>query len=121
MNPEDILRDLRDIHLPDAAAAPAAGWAPGPLLVFFAIVVGLLALRLLRRQRWRLDARRRLRGIDALPDPGLRWQGMIALLREVAGHVPAGRPPDAAFRPPRRVTPADAEALGGHLRRLLRR
>lgn len=121
MTPDDILQDLRDIHLPEAEAAPSGGLAPEPLLVFAVVAIVLLAVRLVRRHRWRLDALSRLRRIDAVPDPTLRWQALVGLLHQIATRVPAGRPPDAAFRPPGRASRADADALGRHLRKLLRR
>ena len=64
MSPDEILSDLRDIHLPAAEAAVTAG--PGfSFLPMIAVVVLLAAILALRRWRGGRNRRRLLKDIDA--------------------------------------------------------
>lgn len=120
MTPEDVLQDLRDIQLPDAPdSGLGTGFAPEPFLVLAALLLGIAALRWVRRTRWRRQARRRLRQIAREPDTSARWSAMIELLRRLAPICGTGKLPDIVFLPPERIGEPEAAALREHLRRRL--
>ena len=88
MTPEEILRDLRDIHLPERAADLAGGafvfW-PAALDVAVAILAGWLAWR--RRTAWRRDIVQHLDAIEHSVDEGRvkqGWTDLATLLRRIA-------------------------------------
>ncbi len=121
MTPEDILAELRDIHLPDGGGdAVPTGLAPEPFALLALILCGLVTLRWLRRGRWRRGVRARLRLLDGVLDREARWRSMIALLQETAPRARGVLPPEAVFRPANRATDADVAMLRDHLKALLR-
>lgn len=88
MTPEEILRDLRDIHLPDAAAETAnAGFVYWPAAVVLAVVLAALWFAWRRRSHWRRDIARRLDAIERVAGEGRVREGWIelaTLLRRIA-------------------------------------
>ena len=88
MTPEEILRDLRDIHLPEEAAEMTGAvlvlW-PLALVVVLALVGCWLVHR--RRRAWRLDIRRHLDRIEHEASEGRimgAWTDLAILLRRIA-------------------------------------
>ena len=88
MTPEEILRDLRDIHLPeqaaDAAGASLILW-PAALVVIVALFAAWFAWR--RRSTWRREIVRNLDRIEQDAGNGRvpeGWTALAVLLRRVA-------------------------------------
>ncbi len=95
MTPEQILRDLRDIHLPaEAAGGGGSGIVHWPItVVIVALAIGAwFAWR--RRSAWRQDAARHLDRIERDARDGRvleGWSELSVLLRRVALHVSGRR------------------------------
>ena len=88
MTPEEILRDLRDIHLPEQAAeAASSGIVLWPVaLVLMAAVLAAWQVRR-RRTAWRREINDALDAIQQDADSGLTRQGwtrLAVLLRRLA-------------------------------------
>ncbi len=123
MMQQDLLGQLRDIHLPTATiAAPAPGFALWPLIVFALVLSAVLGAGYWRRTSWRRQARAALRTIEADRDRARRWSSLVMLAVQMARI--SGRPdmvPSLAYKNPLVVTDADATALCTHLRREMAR
>ncbi len=88
MTPEEMLLDLRDIHMPEPALDAAAGgfvlW-PLALVVTVAFIAGWLAWH--RRSTWRREVAQHLDAIERRVDEGevlLGWTDLATLLRRIA-------------------------------------
>lgn len=88
MTPEEILQDLRDIHLPGQAVDAGGGgfvfW-PVALVVAVVLLTGWLAWQ--RRSAWRRDIIRHLDAIEQGVDEGHileGWTELATLLRRIA-------------------------------------
>ncbi|MEM7744793.1 MAG: DUF4381 family protein [Pseudomonadota bacterium] len=122
MTPEEILRDLRDIHTPLGDSAQfAPTFATWPFLVLAGCLAAIWVVRWARRTRWRREASAKLGAIDAIADPAARFDAMIKLLRQVARQQKIGRPPEAVFRAHNLAEEHDAASLREHLREALGR
>ena len=123
MTQEELLRQLRDIHLPaDSAVEPAMGVALWPIIVFALALALILVARYWRRTSWRRQARSALRVIETDRDLVRRWSSLLQLAVQLARI--SGRPgivPEFAYKHPQSVTDDDATALGAHLRREIAR
>ena len=88
MTPEEILRDLRDIHLPDQGAdAAGAGIVWWPVLLVVILVLLSVALAWRRRSAWRREIARHLDAIEKDADRGRTreaWTALAVLLRRIA-------------------------------------
>ena len=88
MTPEEILRDLRDIHLPDQGAdAAGTGIVWWPVLLVVILVLLSLALAWRRRSAWRREIARHLDAIEKDADRGRTreaWTALAVLLRRIA-------------------------------------
>jgi hypothetical protein len=88
VTPEEILNDLRDIHLPDAMAETAGiGFVYWPALLVIALTVLAIGLGWRRRSAWRRDIVRRLDAIERDASEGRvreGWTALALLLRRVA-------------------------------------
>jgi len=122
MTPQEILKALRDIHLPDPpAAAGAAALAWEPFAVLGAIVVLALAAAWRRRRSWRRQALRELRASARVRPAAAQWPLLLDLLRRLPARGRAGRPPECVFLPPDRVGEEEISALRAHIRRAVGR
>ena len=116
MKAADILKELRDIHVPPTGPADHAGWAQWPFWAFGIALLLILVLRWWRAGTWARQGRAALRKIDHQADAG-RWTEMIGLLRRVARKRGGTSPPAAVFRRPETADKADIAALREHLSR----
>lgn len=121
MTPEELLRDLRDIHLPEVADG-GAGFeiAFEPFLFLLAALLLLAVLAWRRARLWRRQARARLRRIDGAAGPREQWPQLLALARQIGRVSRAGPPPDCAYLPPEHVGPEEVAVLRRYLRDCLR-
>ena len=123
MTQEELLGQLRDIHLPAVTTStPAAGVALWPLIVFTLVLCGVLVVRYWRHMAWRRQARAELRIIESDRDLGRRWSALVRLAAQIArisGRT--GAVPKLAYKNPLGITDDDAMALGAHLRREITR
>ena len=123
MMQQDLLGQLRDIHLPTTTiAAPAPGYALWPLIVFALALGAVLGAEYWRRTSWRRQARAALRTIEADRDRAQRWSSLVMLAVQMARI--SGRPdmvPSLAYKNPLVVTDEEAAALCTHLRREMAR
>ena len=119
MTPEELLAQLRDIHLPaDAPQAPPAGFAIWPIAVFLAIFAGVLAVRYWKRHAWRWQARAALREIGKEQDFERRWSKLASLAEHVARmSAKTTALPAAAYRHPSNLTEDDAGSLSAYVYR----
>ena len=120
MTPEELLRDLRDIHLPEAAGGSGFEIAFEPFLFLLAGLLLLAALAWRRARLWRRQARDRLRRIDGAASPREQWPQLLALARQVGRLSRGAAPPDCAYLPPERVGPEEVADLRRYLRDCLR-
>lgn len=85
MTPEDLLKDLRDIHLPANQLSP---WSLDmnlwPYSILLMLLVCLIFVRLWRKTEWRRQAAVRLRSIDRLTDDQSKWNALIDLAIDMA-------------------------------------
>lgn len=119
MSPEEILAEMRDIHLPGGLqSAVPARFAPEPFIVLAVVlaVLGLVWWR--RRTQWRREAAEALRAAQSEPDIARRWSLLSGLVARVGRHRRAP-PPDCLFLPPERIGPDETEMLAGHIRRMI--
>lgn len=118
MKPEDILEQLRDIHLPEAGGPPLAStFALWPFLVFAGFVLVVAIARMIGRNRWRRSARAELAEIADIADPDLRWTGLLTFASTLSER--SGRAitlPEVAFRNPNAIDPAEREGFVAFLR-----
>jgi hypothetical protein len=122
MTAQELLAQLRDIHVPaDPGAATDTGFALWPVIVFVVLLAALLMAGYRRRTAWRRQAGAALKIIEAEPDPARRWSALLRLAMQIARHC--GRTdtiPQAVYRNPAAVTDADAAALCRYLREQLK-
>lgn len=117
MTLEELLAQLRDIHLPlDAQAGSQTGFAVWPIAVFVVIWLGVLALGYWRRNAWRRRARAELRNIAKEHDLAQRWSRLLSLAESMA-RIPQKKAtlPDAAYRRADLITEQDAAAMSSYL------
>ncbi len=122
MSEEEVLAQLRDIHVPanlEAAPIVLAAW---PFIVL-AIIVGVVLLaRWWKRNRWRRIATGDLARIAGAKDPATQWSLLLAFAGTLSQR--AGRSvnlPALAYRRPASITDAERAEfisfLSGELRR----
>ena len=100
MTPEEILRDLRDIHLPSEEAVESVGagivlW-PAMVVLLMAVLAGWMIWR--RRSDWRREALSQLERIERQAAAGQHregWTALSTLLRRIAIRT-SERPDDVA-------------------------
>ena len=108
MTAEEIIAQLRDIHLPaELEAQPATGLAAWPFAALAIAVVTILLARLWIRNRWRRRARAELARILSTADGTTQWAMLLAFAIGLSGR--SGRPvtlPRIAYLRPDAVTDA---------------
>lgn len=121
MTPEEILLELRDIHLPAAASGSASSppFAPEPFLLAGAVLAALVFAAWRRATRWRRQARARLAALSHERSADLVFAGMTALAADLSRSGKAGPAPAAAHLPPGRVGSMENAALRRHLQMAL--
>ena len=118
MTREEILAQLRGIHLPPSAAESGdVGIAHWPLWTFLVLVLLFAAIRWWRQNAWRREARVALSQIEAETDPTVRWDALLDLSIRVARVRERGEPlPALAYRAPDTVADGEVQALAKHIR-----
>ena len=123
MNEDEVLAQLRDIHLPaELAAAAPIEFAAWPIVVMAGIAAAILLARYWRQNRWRRHANADLSRIERVDDAAAQWSMLLSFaggLAECAGH--AVTLPSLAYRQPATITDAERAELIAHLSAELRR
>ena len=118
MNEDDVLAQLRDIHVPaDVGTAAPVDFAPWPFIVLAVVIGVILAIRYWTRNRWRRGAKTDLARIISVEDPSAQWSMLLAFAGGLSSR--AGREitlPNLAYRHPASITDADRAELISHLR-----
>lgn len=122
MTVNEILADLRDIHLPasEITTLGAKGFNYWPLVIAIAILGGILLLRRWRAGAWKRRLLQELNSFISSPET-LGISGLLVLRGEVAAHgltVPSL--PAAFFGPPDVLDSAALSEAGQALKDLLR-
>lgn len=101
MNEDDVLTQLRDIHLiGELDTGGTSQFAAWPFVVFAVVVGALMAARLWRRHRWRRSARADLSQIVSIEDDSARWAKLLTFACGLSAR--SGRAvnlPETAFLP----------------------
>lgn len=121
MTPEELLKDLRDIHLP----APPHEVARFDIAVEPFVVVGILVLiaaviAYRRRRLWRAQARAYLEEVEREPESEKRWSHLVRLAAAASRRSRAGSPPDCVYLPIERVGPDEVAEVQQFVRAALR-
>ncbi len=120
MTPDQLLEDLRDVHLPKS---PAGGGgfelAIEPFLILAAVLLLLAAVAWRRRRLWRHHVKARLRRIDGAAPPVEQWPQLLELVRQSA-RLSRARPPDCVYLPTTRIGPDEIAQTRRYLRDSLR-
>lgn len=129
MTPDDLLLELRDIHLPNGAAGQiGAGFSWLPMAALAVCLLALLWSRYRRSRIWLHQARARLDQIggeiDATPsaNPDANKKSNDALLelaRQIAPHRTVTPFPAAVFLPPEKLDSDHLKQIRDHLRAVL--
>ena len=122
MTVDEVIVQLRDIHLPpDANEGLGLEFAIWPLAGFGAICFAMFVLVVWRRNQWRRETRAELRRIQAGSSSLCRWPALLSLALEssrLSGHrYPL---PGSAFQDPDTVTDEDVAALVAHVKKVIR-
>lgn len=118
MSPEEILAELRDIHLPAPVESHLpVTFAPEPFYVLAIVLAAMALLWWRRRTIWRREAASELAAALAEDAPERKWRRLVDLLGKVARHRHA-EPPACVFLPPEQIGQAEIEALAAHIRAL---
>ena len=106
MNEDEVLAQLRDIHLPaEAVQSAPVEFALWPFLVLVAIAGVVLLVRAWRGAFERRQAIRELEHILSVHDDANRWQRLLAYAARLSARI-GGRLelPDVAFQRPDRLS-----------------
>ena len=122
MTVDDLIIQLRDIHLPpDANNGLDLCYAIWPLVGFATISFTVFVLIVWRRNRWRREKRAELRRIQASAPSSSLWPALLSLALEtsrLSGHrYPL---PESAFQAPDTVTHEDVASLVAHVKKITR-
>lgn len=124
MTREDLLAELRDIHLPPTAGESAATeFAVWPFVVFGVITVAIIAVRMWARRAWRREARATLQRLNQTlkDDTQAHWSALLELATKVARKDQRARTlPQGSYLPPQQVSETDRQALITHIREAIR-
>lgn len=123
MSEEEVLAQLRDIHVPAELNVSAPHeFALWPFTVLAFMVAAILAIRFWTRNRWRRRARAELSRILLVEDQTAQWSGLLSFACSLSDR--AGRPislPDVAFLRPEAITDAERAVVVSFLSAELRR
>ncbi|MEM7210910.1 MAG: DUF4381 family protein [Pseudomonadota bacterium] len=121
MSPDEILQELRDIHLPEIErAAEPLTLDPLPF-VLFAALVGIVALiRYRQNTRWRRQATTRLDEIERMRDPDQALGALVRLLQAMPGRTQLSSLPRDLFEKSGGNPGETVQALTRRARELLR-
>ena len=123
MSEDEVLAQLRDIHLPaDPGAAAPIEFAAWPFIAMAVVVGAILVTRLWTRDRWRRSAITDFSRIVRVEDQAAQWSMLLAFAGGLSNR--AGRPltlPSLAYRHPGSITDAERAELISHLGAELRR
>ena len=133
MTPDDLLQELRDIHLPEAIPASAGNsWSFIPFIVLVGLLLILLLVRYRRSRVWLHQARRALAQIDEQTDKQTDKQfnnskhaditsakALLDLASRVAPFRDVTPLPNAAFLPPDQIDAQQVVLLQEHLHKVL--
>ena len=122
MNRDELIAQLRDIHLPaEAVEAAPLDFAFWPIVAYLATTMLVLAIIYWRRSAWRREVHAELRRIEGNPDRQGRWLTLIALavrvsrLRGLRAPLPTvknsllGNTPSVGRIPPISLTPGSVD------------
>jgi hypothetical protein len=121
MNREELMAQLRDIHVPPAPVETLAlEFALWPIILYLVLAALVGAILLWQRSAWRREAKTALRHIEAEPDQQKRWSGLLDLssrIGRVRGSLPATPTmPAAADQDPARIGERDLAQLQAYVR-----
>lgn len=123
MNEDEVLTQLRDIHLPgELEQTVNSGFAVWPFVVLALFVLMILVVRFWKRNHWRRHARMELSRILSINDPAAQW----SLLLEFASALStrSGRSvnlPQIAFMRPENLSEQQRSEFVGFLNAEIRR
>ncbi len=122
MTVDEVIVQLRDIHLPpDANEGLGLEFAIWPLAVFGIICFAVFVLVVWRRNQWRREARAELRRIQANSNSLYLWPALLSLALESSRLSGCRHPlPELAFQAPDTVTDDDVAALIAHVKKAIR-
>ena len=122
MTVDEVIAQLRDIHLPpEADEGLGFTFAIWPLAVFATVCFAVFLVAAWRRSQWRGEARSELRRIQADSNPLHHWPALLVLASEISRLRAYRHPlPEVAFRSPDTVTAEDVAALAAHVKRAIR-
>ena len=123
MSEDEVLAQMRDIHLPAelAAAAPVA-FASWPFIALAVVIAVILLVRFWRQQQWRRTARTEFARIVAIAEPAAQWPVLLAFAASLSER--ARRPvdlPALIYRRPETISDAEREQLVSAIRAELAR
>ena len=123
MKEDDVLAQLRDIHLPaDLGAAAPFEFAAWPFIALAVVIAAILVTRYWNRNRWRRGAATDLSRIVRVEDQAAQWSLLLAFAGGLSAR--AGRPinlPNLAYRRPESISDAERADLIATLSAELRR
>ena len=102
MKEEQVLAQLRDIHLPaEFGAAVATEFAGWPFAVLALVVFAIWVVRFWNRRQWRRGARADLSHILSIEDQATQWALLLQFACGLSGRSgrPVTLPPTAFMRP----------------------
>ena len=122
MTVDEVIAQLRDIHLPpEADEGLGFTFSIWPLAVFATVCFAVFLVAAWRRSQWRREARAELRRIQADSNPLHRWPALLSLASEISRLRAYRHPlPEAAFRSPDAVPAEDVAVLAAHVKRAIR-
>ena len=118
MTGDELIAQLRDIHLPPVTDnSTILDFALWPIAVFMLIWAVVLGVRFWRRNAWRRDARAALRRIESNSNRAEQWAALLDLAVRIAHIRGQATPlPEFAYCHPDRVDDADTLVLVQHIR-----
>ncbi|MFP6757700.1 MAG: DUF4381 family protein [Alphaproteobacteria bacterium] len=123
MNEDEVLAQLRDIHLPaELAVAAPITFAAWPIIAVAGIGAAILLARYWQRNRWRRHASADLSRIERVEDAAAQWSMLLGFaggLAQRAGH--AVTLPALAYRHPATITDTERAEFISHLSAEVRR